>query len=287
MRKSRVVIWIVIATILLWTLIPLYWYGKFAFQTKEEISSFPPRFYPENLSFEGFFNAIGFPYTDTSGRFYPPSGQGVQVFRGLINSFILACAVTVITIIIVVPLAYVFGRLQFRFKNALLFTILFSVTLPPVTVIIPFFIIFNKLGLFGTLRGLTIITLTITIPFVTWMMLGFFRNLPNVESLASIDGFSRFGTFIRIVVPMAKAGIAVGAIITFLFSWNEYTFAQILVNGTSATTLPASISGFLFQQPEPQYLAVAIIYSLIPAFISIYLLQRYITKMNIVDVIGG
>ena len=82
---------------------------------------------------------------------------------------------------------------------------------------------------------------------------------------------------------MGKVGIAVGAIIAFLFAWNEYTFSQILVNGTPATTIPASISGFLFQHPEPEHLAAAIIFSLIPPFIVVYILQKHITKMHIAE----
>ena len=74
-----------------------------------------------------------------------------------------------------------------------------------------------------------LVTLTITVPFVTWMLIGFFKNLPRVERLAQIDGFSRMATLIRIVIPMARVGIAIGAVIAFLFAWNEYTFAMILV----------------------------------------------------------
>ena len=82
---------------------------------------------------------------------------------------------------------------------------------------------------------------------------------------------------------MAKVGVAIGTIVSFLFAWNEYTFAWILVNGTPAATLPPSIAGFLFQAPEPQLLAVSVIYSLIPPFIVAYFLQKHITKMNITE----
>ena len=82
---------------------------------------------------------------------------------------------------------------------------------------------------------------------------------------------------------MARAGIAVAAVIAFLFSWNEYTYAQILVNGTPATTMPAAISGFLFQNPEPQHLSAALMVTLLPPFVVAFLLQRYIADMNLVD----
>ncbi len=283
MNRKRLVTWILVAVVLLWTLIPLYWFAKMAFQTPAEISQFPPNFYPQKPTVSGFVNVLGFPYRTSTGEVFIPSGQARQIKRGLLNSFILACVVTVATMVVVVPLAYTFGRLDFKHKDKLLFAVLLSVALPPISVMIPFYILYTRIGLAGTLGGLVLVTLTITIPFVTWMLMGFFRNLPNIENLARIDGFTRMGAFLRIIIPMGKVGIMVGAIIAFLFAWNEYTFAQILVNGTPATTIPASISGFLFQHPEPEHLAASIVYSLIPPFIVVYILQKHITQMHIVE----
>ena len=91
-----------------------------------------------------------------------------------------------------VPLAYVFARLDFPHRRqAAVRPILLAVSLPPVSTLIPFYALYVQLGLIGTLTGLIIVTLTITVPFVTWMLIGFFRNLPPVERLARIDGFSR------------------------------------------------------------------------------------------------
>jgi len=119
--------------------------------------------------------------------------------------------------IVVVPLAYTFGRLEFKYKNTLTFAVLLSFALPPIFVLIPFYIIFTKIKLVGTLRGLILVDLTITIPFVTWMLLGYFRNLPPVERLARVDRYSRLGAFVRVIIPMGRVGIAVGAVISFLF----------------------------------------------------------------------
>lgn len=283
MKKSKLVTVIALVVVLIWTLIPLYWFGKSALQTKAEISEFPPNFYPKRPTISGLVTVIGFHYTKKSGAVMIPSGGARQVTMGLLNSLILGVATTIITMAVVVPLAYTFGRLEFKHKNTLLFAVLLSVALPPISVLIPFFILFTRIGLAGTRIGLIIVTLTVTIPFVTWMLLGFFRNLPRVEKLARIDGFTRFGAFIRIIVPMGKVGIVVGAIIAFLFAWNEYTFSLILVNGTKATTIPPAVSGFLYQHPEPEHLAASIIYSLIPPFIVVYLLQKHISKMHIAE----
>jgi len=289
MNKNRrnIVKWIFIMIVLVWTLLPIYWCLKMSVQTVADITVFPPRFLPDNLTPRAFYAVAGVDYITGSGEVVLPSGQAAQVMRGLWNSFLLATIVMCITMVVVVPLAYVFGRLEFPHKNKLFFAVLLAVALPPISTLIPFYLLFVRTGLTGTLHGLAIVTLTITIPFVTWMLVGFFRNLPSVEKLATIDGLSRIRTFITVIIPMARMGIMIGAIIAFLFAWNEFTFAQILVNATPATTIPPAVGGFMFVVPEPANLAASLAYSLVPAFAAVYLLQRYIVKMNIVEPLRG
>ncbi|MBD1558188.1 carbohydrate ABC transporter permease [Vibrio sp. S9_S30] len=275
--------WISIVIAVIWSIFPLYWLLKYAFLTPAEIAAYPPPFFPESINVASFYNVIGLDYTMPDGTVIKASGQANQILAGLWNSAVVSFWSMIITLIVVIPLAYVFARLEFRFKTPLLMAVLLSVAIPPVSTLIPFYVMFTKLGLTGTKTGLVIVTLTITIPFVTWMLIGYFRNLPQVEKLARIDGFSRLGTFIKIIIPLSKSGIAVAAVIAFLFSWNEFVFATILANGTPATTLPAAVSGFLFQQPQPSHMAAAIWITILPAVLVVYFLQRHITEMNIVD----
>lgn len=288
MNKNRknILKWLLIALVLVWTLLPLYWTLKMAVQSPADIVAFPPSFVPSNPTFRAFYSVAGVEYISRGGEAILPSGQAKLVMQGLLNSFLLSAIITVITMMVVVPLAYVFGRLKFPHKNKLFFALLLAVALPPISTLIPFYLLFVNLKLTGTMFGLALVTLTITIPFVTWMLVGFFRNLPSVERLANIDGFSRIGTFITVIIPMARIGIVIGAIIAFLFAWNEFTFANVLVNATPAITIPPAIGGFLFQHPEPANLAASLAYTLVPPFAAVYLLQRYIGKMNIVEPIG-
>lgn len=269
--------------VLLWTLLPIYWFFKISLLTPDEIARFPPPLYPLEPTPAAFLNIFGFDYTLADGTVRRGSGQAAQILRGLGNSLIVSFVVTIVTLVVVVPLAYVFARLEFRHKNTLLFAILLAVALPPVSTLIPFYAMYIRLGLAGTLSGLILVTLTITIPFVTWMLIGYFRNLPPIERLARIDGYSRFETFLYIVAPLGRSGIAVAAVIAFLFAWNEYTYALVLVNGTSANTLPTAISGFLFQHPEPSHLAASLALSILPPALVAFFLQRHIAEMNLVD----
>ena len=278
-------IWLILGIVVavFWTLLPIYWFLKISLLTPDEIARFPPPLYPLNPTPAAFFNIFGFDYQVTDELVRRASGQANQIIRGLTNSLIVSLIATAITLVVVVPLAYVFARLDFRFKNPLLITILLSVALPPVSTLIPFYSLYIQLGLAGTKTGLVIVTLTITIPFVTWMLIGYLRNLPPVERLARVDGYTRLQTLVFIVVPLAKSGIAVAAVIAFLFSWNEYTYALVLVNGTPANTLPTAISGFLFQHPEPSHLAASLAVSIIPPALVAFFLQRHIGEMNLVD----
>jgi multiple sugar transport system permease protein len=268
---------------ILWTLLPIYWVVKFAFETTSEIAHFPPLIVPPNPQLAAFYNVLGYDYTLTDGTVLRASGQASQIVLGLRNSLIVSLIVMVITTLVVVPLAYVFARLEFSFRSLLLSAVLLAVSLPPVSTLIPFYSLYVQLNLTGTITGLVIITLTITIPIVTWMLIGFFKNLPPVENLGRIDGFSRLFIFTLIIVPMAKGGILVGAVIAFLFSWNEYVYAQTLVTGSRAVTLPAAMSGFLFQAPQPAHLAASLTFSLVPPFIIAFFLQKHIAEMNISD----
>lgn len=275
--------WLGIAVAVVWTLLPIYWFLKMSLLTPDEIARFPPPLYPLEPTPAAYFNIFGFDYQVTPDLVRRASGQAGQIINGLLNSLFVSIVVTAVTMLVVVPLAYVFARLDFRFKQALLITILLSVALPPVSTLIPFYAFYVQLGLAGTRFGLIVVTLTITIPFVTWMLIGYLRNLPPVERLARVDGYTRLETLVFIVIPLARSGIAVAAVIAFLFAWNEYTYALVLVNGTPANTLATALSGFLFQHPEPSHLAAALVVSILPPVLVAYFLQRHIAEMNLVD----
>lgn len=269
----------------IWTLLPIYWLLRIAVMAPVDASAWPPPLWPSELHPAALLNILGFSYTDAAGHVFPPAGLSPQILLGLYNSIIVAVAVTIVTLLIIVPLAYAYARFEFKAKTPLLMAILFSVSVPPVSTLIPFYVMFTNLGLSGTRTGLVLINLTVTVPFVTWMLIGYFRNLPPIERLARIDGFSRLATLIRIVIPMSRSGIAVAAVVTFLFAWNEFVFATALVNGTDATTLPTAVSGLMFLQPQPGQLAASLLLSLLPAALVAYFLQRHITDMGLIDVV--
>lgn len=279
--------WLVLAIIVMivWSLFPLYWTIKTAFQSYADAVAYPPMFIPKNVGTGNFLSIFGYEFVGDSGEVVEASAHAPRVIIGIKNSILVSVLTTIFTLLFVVPLSYLFARIEFPHRGKLLFAILFSVALPPVSTSIPYYAMFIQTGLVGTVTGLVLVTLTITVPFITWMTIGYFRNLPPVEKLAVLDGYTRTQFFFRIFVPMAKNGIIVAGVLAFLFAWNEYSYAQLLVNGTPATTLSSALSGFLFMLPFPNQLAATLIISLIPPLVIAVLLQRFISEMNIVDTV--
>jgi len=164
-----------------------------------------------------------------------------------INSFIVAFLSTVVCLLIGAPAAFSYSRFRTG-GNALRVGILSTQMLPAITLVIPFFLIYKLIGLYNTRIGLVITYITFNIPFVIWILTGFFQGVPKeLEESAMVDGCTRFGSFLRIIVPISLPGMLSAGVFTFVLSWNEFLFALILT-GKKSRTLPVAVSGLITQQ---------------------------------------
>jgi len=168
-----------------------------------------------------------------------------EMARSLWNSFSIATLSTICSLGVGIPAAFAFSRMKIPGKEHLAFYFLTSRMAPPISVILPLFLIFKSLGLLDTKIALIIAYMTFNFSFVIWMMRGFFDEIPqDLDESAMIEGCSRFGAFVRIVLPLTAPGLIASAIISFIFSWNEFLFALILTN-IDAKTLPVAAAGFI------------------------------------------
>ena len=136
-------------------------------------------------------------------------GQAMAVARGFFNSIVVAIAVAVIGTAVAVIGGYAFGRFRFPFKNTLLFVLLSVRVLPPIAILIPYFVILSALHLIGTYASLIVTYLTAVVPLLTWVLMGYFASLaPEIERAARIDGCGRLRALWHVTVPMATPGIA-------------------------------------------------------------------------------
>ena len=275
-----------------WSLIPIYWVGNLSFQARTEIFTVPAYLFPPNPTFDNHLRSLGLQEVPAD-EYQTQSGLGlVPTFQeGMINSILIALAVTALTIALAVPAGYAFARFAFPYRTAIFFIILFSRSLPPISVVIPYYQLYSAVGLRGTHLGLILIYLTLTVPLITWVMSGFFSTIPSeLDKAARIDGASRRQLFFRIIIPTAAPGIAAGALLTFLTSWNEFVYSLVLAQTNGLYTLPPAIAGPLFGiVGDIELLAGIATVSLIPPIIAAYFLQKYITRLRIVDPIttGG
>ena len=196
-----------------------------------------------------------------------------------LNSLIVASLNTLLCLIVGSMAAYGLARFKFKGADNLAFWILSIRMMPPVAAIIPIYILMKNLRLLDTPWCLVITYLTFNLPFVVWMMKGFFEEIPReIEESALIDGCSDFSVFFRIALPLVAPGLAATAIMVFIFSWNEFLFALILT-GTKAVTLPVGIIGYMKETGiNWGYMTAGGILALIPVIVFMVLVQKHLVK---------
>jgi len=196
------------------------------------------------------------------------------------NSLVVASATTLLAVGMGALCAYALARLRFRGKSLILASTLAISMFPQVSIVTPLFLVLRAAGLIDTLPGLVLPYLTFAMPLSVWLLVGFFRQLPReIEEAALIDGASRLGAFWRVVLPISWPGIAATAILTFLYSWNEFLFALSFTLAPDRHTVPVAIALFRgqYQVAWGQVLAGAMLATL-PVALLVLAAQRRIVS---------
>jgi multiple sugar transport system permease protein len=205
--------------------------------------------------------------------------EGGDFTQYMLNSLI----VSVFTMIVALGLgsfaAYGFARFKFRGSFWLRMSMLVPQMLPPITIIVPLYVLFMRLELLDTRQGLIISYLTFTLPLATWMMTGFFEDVPvELEESAMVDGATRLGALFRVNLPIAAPGLAATAVLSFTYAWNEFLYAVILT-GRESRTLPVTITSYMTNKAILWgRIAAAGSIVLIPVLVFAILTQRYLVR---------
>lgn len=204
---------------------------------------------------------------------------GGQFEKYFVNSLVVALSTTTIALFLGGLAAYGFSRFRFRGAFWLRMSALIPQMLPPITIIVPLYVLFNGLKLLDTRWALIISYLTFTIPLALWMMIGFFDDVPiELEEAAMIDGCTRFGALVRVSLPLVAPGLAATAILAFLYCWNEFLYAVILT-GREARTLPVTITSFMTNKAILWgRIAASGSMVLVPVLVFALLAQRYLVR---------
>ena len=196
------------------------------------------------------------------------------------NSLIVALFVVLITLFVSVIIAYVVTRYRIPGKTAMISSMLYAYMFPPLLLAIPLLSIFARMGLADHLIAVILAHCTLTIPLGVWMLWGFFKAMPfDLEEAAMVDGCSRAGAFVRVVLPLSAPGIITVSIFSFLLSWTDYVFSFVLVNSDSNKTLPVGLASILgsFDARWGELMAGATLIT-VPLFVLFMFLSKYFIK---------
>jgi multiple sugar transport system permease protein len=242
-------------------LFPVYWLFAVSLKTPAEIFSSPPVWVPANLQF----------------------GNYAVLFRDgdawtVMNSVIIATTSTVIAMSLGTIAAYSLARFKTGGDNLAIW-IISQRMIPPIAIVFPIFLLFAMIGWVDTFHGLILLYTAFNLPYVIWMMRGYFEDVPiELEESALIDGCTRWQALIKVVLPVARNGIFATAVFTFIFAWNDYIFALILTR-TEVTTYTVQVMGYFGAQSTiwAKISAMSVLGTL-PIFFAVATLQRYLVR---------
>ena len=205
--------------------------------------------------------------------------EGGDFIHYMLNSMIISFVTMTVALVLGSLAAYGFARFKFRGRFWLRMSMLIPQMLPPITIIVPLYVLFMNLDLLDTRQGLIISYLTFTLPLATWMMTGFFEDVPvELEESAMVDGATRLGALFRVNLPIVAPGLVATAVLTFIYSWNEFLYAVILT-GRDSRTLPVTITSYMTNKAILWgRIAAAGSIVLIPVLIFAMLTQRYLVR---------
>lgn len=217
----------------IWTLFPVYWMVSGSLRTQRELLATPPKVVSTAITVANYPELFI---------------QRPEFYQFIFNSVVVTVGSTAIAVLLGTAATYGFVNFTFPYdlgRFHLPFLILTTRFLPPIVTVIPLYVIFDTVGLLNTHLGLILAYAAFNIPFVVWMLKGFFAELPDsIVEAAILDGHTEIGAFFKIVLPMVRPGLIAATIFTIINSWNELMFAVILTSDTQTQTLPVALATF-------------------------------------------
>jgi multiple sugar transport system permease protein len=211
--------------------------------------------------------------------FLGADSETVATFRAaMVNSTIVAASSVLISLGVGIFGAYAFARLQFRFQRGILLLFLSTYMLPPIAILISLYLMMVQLHLLDTKLGLILVYCSFIIPFVLWIMSGYFRSIPrDLEDAARIDGCSRVGALFRVVLPLARPGLLATALFGFLLAWDEFLYALVFTSSLNSKTIPVAIAEFTGRHAvDFGMMCTGGVVASLPPLVIAFVFQRYI-----------
>jgi len=245
-------------------LFPFYWMTITSFKSEDQMRSLVSMFWPRPLVADNYSQLL--------------SKTDFVAWYG--NSAIVAIASTLLATAVGTIGAYALARLRFRGRSFLASATLITYLVPPSILFIPLYAQMRNLGLANSLAGLIAAYPSFTVPFVTWLLMGYFESIPEeLEEAAMIDGATRFGAFTRVVLPLAAPGVLAAALYAFTQAWNEFLYALVFITDGRLRTLPVGLASFITGDVYGWgYLMAGAVLTTLPVIAAYVYLQKYMVE---------
>src|SRR4051795_2285584 len=260
----KVPFWFLIAAIFVYALFPFYWAIRSAFTPDAEQFSTPIKYWPAHPTWANFREVLS---TSTFQH-------------ALINSTIVAGAVTLISLLVGSLAAYALGRFRFRGRSAVLYLMLSMTIFPQIAILGALYKMITRFHLYDSLGALIFSYMIFTLPFTVWVLTSFMRGLPgDLEEAAYVDGATPLQVFYKVLLPLIAPGLVTTGLLAFISAWNEYLYALSFIQSPDKYTVTLAITTFQgksgFQQPWGEIMAATVIVTL-PLIVATLMLQRRI-----------
>jgi multiple sugar transport system permease protein len=245
-------------------LFPFYWMTITSFKTEEQMRSIVSMFWPRPFAIENYHQLLA------RTEFAAWYGNSITV---AVSSTVLATAVGTIG-------AYALARLKFLGRGFTASATLITYLVPPSILFIPLYKQMQALGMANSLAGLIAAYPSFTVPFVTWLLMGYFESIPEeLEEAAMIDGATRFGAFYRVVLPLSAPGVLAAGLYAFTQAWNEFLYALVFITDGRLRTLPVGLASFITGDVYGWgYLMSGAVLTTLPVIAAYIYLQKYMVE---------
>jgi multiple sugar transport system permease protein len=263
-RVQSAVAYAILLTLLVIVLFPFYWMTITSFKDETQMRSLASMFWPSPFVADNYAHLV----------------RKTEFLGWYRNSVIVSVSSTLLATAIGTIGAYALARLTFLGRAFMASAVLITYLVPPSILFIPLYAQIRNLGLADSLTGLIVAYPSFTVPFVTWLLMGYFESIPvELEEAAMIDGATRFGAFRRVVLPLAAPGLLAAALYAFTQAWNEFLYALVFITNVKLRTLPVGLSTFITGDVYGWgYLMAGAVLTTLPVIAAYVYLQRYMVE---------
>jgi len=283
-KIRKIFFWIGIVIVLLWSLFPYYWMFTTAFKVEEDYFADPPVWFPSPPSLKNFRVIFLKEVTSIVGI----GGIAVDIIPPLMNSIVIAVGSAAISVLMGTLAGFALSRFKFRGRENIAFWIFTIRMLPPIAIIIPYFVIMKSYRLIDTRLGLVLTYLIFNLPLAVWLLMRYFEDIPTeIEDAALADGCSKLQAFRLVLLPLALPGIIATFLFCLIFSWNEYLFALILTRANSQT-LPILLASFVAHKGVAWGpLAASGLIATFPILLFVVVFQKHLVRVMTMGMLKG